>query len=219
MLGFVSQTTGLLGTSRSRCTMHSVQLSILPASDTLQETHNFGLFPTVHLLDILVGTHFDLEQRISVIQWTLVVTGERKFKSICTDIFKMFVTATTCGKFLNSSWYTVEVEGATIVYPPTSPVAGNHQKIYLRWRRYSGARSSYRCPTNSKKLGRSSWKVSAGRKLFCRSSTRTVLSHLSVFVQLFTTRRQWQAVTIHELHESRRTPSGTKLSSYLLFSA
>lgn len=53
----VTETTGLVGAGRPRSTVADVELSVLPASNTEQETEDVRLLALVKLRDVLVGSH------------------------------------------------------------------------------------------------------------------------------------------------------------------
>jgi len=57
LLGFVTQTTGLVWSRWSRGTVHLGQLAILPASDAQQEAKHIALLLAIQLLHIFVCTH------------------------------------------------------------------------------------------------------------------------------------------------------------------
>jgi len=57
LLGLVTETTGLVGAGRPRSTVADVELSVLPASNTEQETEDVRLLALVKLRDVLVGSH------------------------------------------------------------------------------------------------------------------------------------------------------------------
>lgn len=58
LLGTVSQTTSLVGASRSWRAVQLGQLTILPDTNAKQVTHNIALLLPVQFLHIPVGTHF-----------------------------------------------------------------------------------------------------------------------------------------------------------------
>lgn len=57
LLGLVSQSSGLVGSGRSRSSVDDVLLSQLPASDTVEETHHIRLLLSLKLFQVFVGTH------------------------------------------------------------------------------------------------------------------------------------------------------------------
>ena len=57
LLGFVSESSGLLNSGRSRDSVDSSKLSVLPGSHSLDELHDSGLFLLPKFLDIFVGSH------------------------------------------------------------------------------------------------------------------------------------------------------------------
>lgn len=57
LLGLVAETVSLVRAGRTRGTMDSLQLTVLPASDSENESQNVGLLLLVKLFKILVGTH------------------------------------------------------------------------------------------------------------------------------------------------------------------
>ena len=57
LLGLVTEAVSLVGTSWTRCTVHHIQLAVLPAANTQQETEHIALLLLVQLLKVLVGTH------------------------------------------------------------------------------------------------------------------------------------------------------------------
>jgi hypothetical protein len=52
LLGFVSETTGLVGSRWTGGTVNDVQLSVFPATNSEKETKNIGLFVLVQLCRI-----------------------------------------------------------------------------------------------------------------------------------------------------------------------
>lgn len=57
LLGLVPETTSLVGAGRTRSTVNDVQLTVLPASNSEEETENVRLLLAVKLFKIFVGTH------------------------------------------------------------------------------------------------------------------------------------------------------------------
>lgn len=57
LLGFVSESSGLLNSGRSRDSVDSRKLSVLPGSHSLDELHDSGLFLLPKFLDIFVSSH------------------------------------------------------------------------------------------------------------------------------------------------------------------
>lgn len=57
LLGLVAETTSLVGTRRSRCSVHFGQLAVLPDPDTQQVAHHIALLLAVQLLNVAIGSH------------------------------------------------------------------------------------------------------------------------------------------------------------------
>lgn len=57
LLGLVTQSSGLIGSRRSRSSVDTGLLSVLPASDSEQESQHVGLLLSVDFLEVLVGAH------------------------------------------------------------------------------------------------------------------------------------------------------------------
>ena len=49
LLGFVSETTGLVGSGWTGCTVNNVELAVFPATHPEKETEDIGLFVLVEL--------------------------------------------------------------------------------------------------------------------------------------------------------------------------
>jgi len=60
LLGLVTKTASLVRTRRTRGTVDHIELTILPASNTEQESEHIRLLITRQLFQVLVGTHFYL---------------------------------------------------------------------------------------------------------------------------------------------------------------
>lgn len=58
LLGLVTETTSLIGTRRTRSTVNDVQLTVLPASNSEEESEDIRLLLAVKLFKIFVGTHY-----------------------------------------------------------------------------------------------------------------------------------------------------------------
>lgn len=58
LLGLVSQSSGLVRSRRSRSSVDNVLLSVLPTSDSQQESGDIGLLLSLQLFQVFVGTHF-----------------------------------------------------------------------------------------------------------------------------------------------------------------
>ena len=56
LLGLVSESSGLVRTSRVSSTVDSRQLSIVPCSNSEEKSHNIRLLLLVQLLNVFVGT-------------------------------------------------------------------------------------------------------------------------------------------------------------------
>lgn len=57
LLGLVAQSSSLVGSGRSGGTVDDVALPVLPASDTVKETHHIGLLLALEFFQVFVGTH------------------------------------------------------------------------------------------------------------------------------------------------------------------
>lgn len=57
LLGLVTESSSLVGSRGSRGTVDDVLLSVFPASDSVQESHDIGLLLSRQFGDVLVGTH------------------------------------------------------------------------------------------------------------------------------------------------------------------
>lgn len=60
LLGLVTQSSGLVGSRRSGGSVDDVLLSVLPASDSQQESGDIGLLLSLQFLEVFVGTHFSV---------------------------------------------------------------------------------------------------------------------------------------------------------------
>lgn len=60
LLGLVSQLSGSLWSGWSGSSVNDILLSVFPASDTRQESHDIRLLLSVQLGNVLVGTHFGI---------------------------------------------------------------------------------------------------------------------------------------------------------------
>lgn len=58
LLGLVAQTASLVGAGGARSTVDNLELTVLPAANTEQETQNVRLLLLVQFLQVLVGTHY-----------------------------------------------------------------------------------------------------------------------------------------------------------------
>jgi len=59
LLGLVSQSAGLIWAGRTRGTVDSRKLTVLPGPDSAQEAHHIGLLLLPELFQVLVGAHLD----------------------------------------------------------------------------------------------------------------------------------------------------------------
>jgi hypothetical protein len=59
LLGFVSETTGLVRARRTGSSVDNVELTVFPAAQTEDETQHIRLLLLVQFFEILVGTHDD----------------------------------------------------------------------------------------------------------------------------------------------------------------
>lgn len=66
LLGLVAETAGLVGARGAAGTVDNVQLTVLPAADTEDETEDIRLLLLVKLFNVLVGTHTTKETRIKI---------------------------------------------------------------------------------------------------------------------------------------------------------
>lgn len=57
LLGLVAQTTCLVGTTWTWCTMHLGQLTILPDANTQQVAHDIALLLAIQFLYVTIGSH------------------------------------------------------------------------------------------------------------------------------------------------------------------
>lgn len=57
LLGLVTQSSSLVRSRGSGSTVDDVALSVLPASDTVKETHHIGLLLALEFFQVFVGTH------------------------------------------------------------------------------------------------------------------------------------------------------------------
>lgn len=57
LLGLVTESSSLVGSRRSRGTVDDVLLSVFPASDSVQESHDIGLLLSSQFGNVLVGPH------------------------------------------------------------------------------------------------------------------------------------------------------------------
>ena len=57
LLGFVSETAGLVRSTRARALVGDGKLSELPGSDSENESHNVSLLLSPKFFEILVGSH------------------------------------------------------------------------------------------------------------------------------------------------------------------
>ena len=73
LLGLVSKTVGLFGTSGSVDAGDAVSLTVFPGADTQQETKGVTLFVTPQLFHVLVSWHYEL---------FLLLTGEVQVKNV-----------------------------------------------------------------------------------------------------------------------------------------
>lgn len=60
LLGLVAQSSGLVWSGRSRSSVDDVLLSVLPTSDSQQESGDIGLLLSLQLFQVFVGTHCSL---------------------------------------------------------------------------------------------------------------------------------------------------------------
>lgn len=60
LLGLVSKTAGLLGTSGAGHTANCGQVTVLPGTDAQQETHSVRLLLLPQFLKVLIGSHVDV---------------------------------------------------------------------------------------------------------------------------------------------------------------
>lgn len=60
LLGLVTQSSGLVWSGRSRSTVDDVLLSVLPTSDSQQESGDIGLLLSLQFFQVFVGTHFSV---------------------------------------------------------------------------------------------------------------------------------------------------------------
>lgn len=58
LLGLVTKSSSLVGSRRSRSSVNNIQLSVFPASHSVQESKNIRLFVSRDFFQIFVGSHF-----------------------------------------------------------------------------------------------------------------------------------------------------------------
>ena len=60
LLGLVAESSGFFRSAWTWTTVHHMQLTVFPASQTQQEQHHIALLLAPDLLDVLVGAHVEL---------------------------------------------------------------------------------------------------------------------------------------------------------------